>query len=114
MKLGCMYENNSFLFSSSSSIASLCDGKVEPGATFSSNDLKNLIRKGIRAPKTIVLKKTRMRVELIKTCLFLILGVSMDIARPNAMAPLIEPAQDIIPFSENFNLKLCTLNTLCL
>jgi hypothetical protein len=33
-------------------------------------------------------------------------------ANPKAIAPLIEPAHDMIPFSENLILKFSTLNKL--
>ena len=36
---------------------------------FSSNDLKNFMKAGIKAPKTIVEKKTNVSVELISTSL---------------------------------------------
>jgi hypothetical protein len=77
-----------------------------------SKDLKNFMKNGISAPNTIVVKKTKIKVELTNTCLFFKLGVSIEIASPNAIAPLIDPAQDIIPFSENFILKFLTFKIL--
>ena len=53
------------------------------------NDFIKLIKKGIKAPKTIVVKNTKIKVDEGKISLFNSLGVSIDIAKPNAIAPLI-------------------------
>jgi hypothetical protein len=74
------------------------------------NDFIKLIKKGIKALKTIAVKNTKIKVDERKISLFNSLGVSINIAKPNAITPLIEPAQNIIPFYDVFILKDLTPN----
>jgi hypothetical protein len=59
--------------------------------------LKKLTTQGINAPNTIVVKNTRINVVDISTSLFIGDVDSILIAKPKAMAPLIDPAKHIIP-----------------
>ena len=58
------------------------------------------IRRGeqIKQGNDVIGNNTKIKVVDLKISLFNSFGVSIDIAKPKAIAPLIDPAQDIIPF----------------